>query len=157
MSVNNKAKKRKFDTSSMQNDKEGPAVEVEQMKDTILQEELKAKKRKFMIWKNKLSPFNRTCTKFVPLSKLLTHLETSHYCCNTRTPLVVVDGSKTTRVITLLPENLYGEKYAREKLLKALSTFKVTTYWYLSSRTIQNCCKRKWEKITKTHQQKWTG
>ena len=102
-------------------------------------------------------PFNRTCTKFVPLSRLLTHLETSRYCCNTRTPLVVIDGSKTTRVITLLPENLYGEKYAREKLLKALSTFKVTTYWYLSSRTIQNCCKRKWEKITKTHQQKWTG
>ena len=40
------AKKRKFDTSSMQNDKEGPAVEVEQMKDTILQEELKAEKKK---------------------------------------------------------------------------------------------------------------
>ena len=38
----------------MQNDKEGPAVEVEQMKDTILQEELKAKKRKFMIWKKQI-------------------------------------------------------------------------------------------------------
>ena len=46
MSKNIKVRKRKFDTSSMQNDKEGPAVEVEQMKDTILQEELKAERKK---------------------------------------------------------------------------------------------------------------
>ena len=49
-----------------------------------------------------------------------THLETSRYCCNTRTPLEVVDGSETTSlrvIITLLQENIYGEKYTRDKLL----------------------------------------
>ena len=55
MSKNIKVKKRKFDTSSMQNDKECSSAEVEQIEDTILEEELKAEKKKMMIWKNKLS------------------------------------------------------------------------------------------------------
>ena len=46
MSKNIKVKKRKFDTSSMQNDKECSSAEVEQIEDTILEEELKAEKKK---------------------------------------------------------------------------------------------------------------
>ena len=46
MSKNIKVKKRKFDTSSIQNDKECSSAEVEQIEDTILEEELKAEKKK---------------------------------------------------------------------------------------------------------------
>ena len=46
MSKNIKVRKRKFDTSSMQNDKECSSAEVEQIEDTILEEELKAEKKK---------------------------------------------------------------------------------------------------------------